>query len=91
MGSPTESIVVQVTPEEKAALDEAASRAGLSVGELCKLAVKVFDVHADPVTWEGLLDRYIESTERAIRSIDDTVAAAREADRRMEQLERSGK
>lgn len=82
MESPTESIVVQVTPEEKAELDAAASRAGLTLGELFKLAVKTFDVGSESITWDQLLDEYIVSTERAIQSIDKTVAAASESERR---------
>ena len=91
MATNSARIPVLVTEDEKARIVEAASAAGLSVGEFLRKAADAYQ--PDAADDEKILLLMIEqmnlATERAERSIDNTLAFVEASNERIASMERA--
>ena len=84
-------IPVLVTPREKAAIEQKAKAAGLSVGEYLRRAAKSFMPSDDEEVLIGMIDQMLKTTDQANRAIDDALAFVEASNRRIAVMEKRTK
>lgn len=91
MATNSARIPVLVTEDEKARIVEAASAAGLSVGEFLRKAADAYqpDAADDEKTLLLMIEQMNLATERAERSIDNTLAFVEASNERIASMERA--
>jgi uncharacterized protein (DUF1778 family) len=91
MATNSARIPVLVTKDEKARIVEAASTAGLSVGEFLRKAAAAYQPGAadDEKTLLLMIEQMNLATERAERSIDNTLAFVKASNERIDRMERA--
>ncbi|MGH6895813.1 MAG: plasmid mobilization protein [Geminicoccaceae bacterium] len=67
----TERVVVLMTPENKARLEDKARRAGTSLGEFVRRSVEAYEPELEEAELEALLRLLQESQQRAMQALDD--------------------
>jgi hypothetical protein len=67
----TKRVVVLMSPEDKARLEEKARRARISTGELVRRSIEAYEPELDGAELEALLRLLEESHARAMRSLDE--------------------
>jgi hypothetical protein len=87
MGNKNQRISVLVTADEKSQIKKHAKEAGLSIGEFIRRAVNVYLPLEEEQVINVMIDQMILATDRAEKSIDDTINYIATSNKRIEKLE----
>jgi hypothetical protein len=89
MVTATKRIQVPVTHAEKQITIRKAAQAGISVGEYMKLATAAYRKSDDDQLLEWMIDQMTKSANRAILSIDETLAFVEASNNRIAAYEKN--
>ena len=81
-------IPVLVTPSEKAAIEQKAGAAGVSVGEYLRRAAQSFTPSEDERALAGMIDQMLKTTTQASKAIDAALAFVEASNRRIAAMEK---
>lgn len=84
----TERVSVLMTPDQKMRLVSEAREAGITVSEYIRRAVNAFHDFSDDLILSSMIDEMNNATNRAEKSIDETLKYVAESNLRIAQMER---
>jgi mobilization protein NikA len=83
----TERIVLQVTPQQKRAIERAAKDRGLTVSEYLRAAAEMYrEMPEEDAGFEELLKRATLAARNITQTIDETLARIGESNARIEEM-----
>ena len=91
MATATTRVPVLMSPIEKNLFAEKAQQAGISLGELFRRAAASYQTRESDILLEGMITQMQKSTTQAENAIDDALAFVEKSNRRIAQMEISGK
>ena len=91
MATATARVPVLMSPMEKNLFAEKAQQAGISLGELFRRAATSYQTRENDTLLEGMIIQMQKSTAQAENAIDDALAFVEKSNRRIAQMEISGK
>lgn len=91
MATATARVPVLMSPMEKNLFAEKAQQAGISLGELFRRGAASYQTRENDTLLEGMIIQMQKSTAQAENAIDDALAFVEKSNRRIAQMEISGK
>lgn len=88
MKDATESVVVEVAPDEYLVLAAAAKELGMTVPELMLNGAREYAAERSEDAWTTLLERFNVAVEEVSKSVADLVENSRQSDLRMAEADR---